>query len=254
MVESLAYPPQLDQAQLNDGLLNQAQSNAQSNQARLTWQPSLLDGGLEAGFDGACGQPDARPDADFSSLVRHRLDDCCWVDHAPGWLAGTDSLFEQLLASGAFRQRERWMYERMVDEPRLVAPWPLDQLPPAIGAARSLLCHRYGVEFDSVLVNLYRDGRDSVAWHGDTVRKAQSHPMVVTISLGARRRFLLRPRGGGTSVRWLLGPGDLVVMGGRSQHDWEHCVPKMALAGPRASVTMRHSQPPATPTDDGSRR
>jgi alkylated DNA repair dioxygenase AlkB len=69
----------------------------------------------------------------------------------------------------------------------------------------------------------------------------------VTISLGARRRFLLRPRGGGTSARWLLGPGDLVVMGGRSQHDWEHCVPKMAVAGPRASVTMRHSQSPAIP-------
>lgn len=222
---------------------------------QLNWQPSLLDSGFEGGFDDACGQPAERPDASFASLVRHRLDDCCWVDHAPGWLAGTDSLFERLLTSGAFRQRERWMYERMVDEPRLVAPWPLDQLPPAIGTARTLLSHRYGVEFDSVLVNLYRDGLDSVAWHGDTVRKTQANPMVVTISLGARRRFLLRPRGGGTSLRWLLGPGDLVVMGGRSQHDWEHCVPKMALAGPRASVTMRHSQPPAraTRSDDGSR-
>ena len=214
---------------------------------RLTWQPSLLDGGPEGGCDGDGdgGRPIARPDVDFTSLVRHQLDACCWVDHAPGWLRGTDSLFEELLASGAFRQRERWMYERMVDEPRLVAPWPLDQLPPEIDTARRLLCRRYAVEFDSVLVNLYRDGRDSVAWHGDTVRKVQSHPMVVTISLGARRRFLLRPRGGGTSVRWFLGPGDLVVMGGRSQHDWEHCVPKMAVAGPRASVTMRHGQQPA---------
>lgn len=207
------------------------------------WQPSLLDGGLEAGCDGGDRRP-VRPDAGFASLVRHQLDDCCWVDHARNWLTGTDSLFEEVLTSGAFRQRERWMYERMVDEPRLVAPWRLDALPPAIDTARRLLSERYRVEFDSVLVNLYRDGRDSVAWHGDTVRKRQSHPMVVTISLGACRRFLLRPRGGGTSVRWLLGPGDLVVMGGRSQHDWEHCVPKMAVAGPRASVTMRHSQPP----------
>jgi hypothetical protein len=204
----------------------------------------LLDGGMASASDGS-GSQARQPDAGFASLVRHQLDECCWVDHARGWLTGTDSLFEEVLASGAFRQRERWMYERMVDEPRLVAPWPLESLPPAIDTARRLLSQRYRVEFDSVLVNLYRDGRDSVAWHGDTVRKRQSHPMVVTISLGACRRFLLRPRGGGTSMRWLLGPGDLVVMGGRSQHDWEHCVPKMALAGPRVSITMRHSQPPA---------
>jgi hypothetical protein len=220
----------------------------------LAWQPSLLDGEGLGGqglggqglggqrFEGSGARFSGGPDPGFGSLVRHQLDDCCWIDHAAGWLRASDSLFEQLLRSGAFRQRERWMYERMVDEPRLVAPWPLDQLPPVIDIARRLLSGRYGVEFDSVLVNLYRDGRDSVAWHGDTVRKTQTHPMVVTISLGARRRFLLRPRGGGTSRRWLLGPGDLVVMGGRSQHDWEHCVPKMAVAGPRASVTMRHSQ------------
>jgi hypothetical protein len=226
MVESLTCPPRAGQLQ-----------------SAVNWQPSLLDGGLEARPDGS-GAP-GTPDEGFASLVRHQLDECCWVDHARSWLTGTDSLFEELLSSGAFRQRERWMYERMVDEPRLVAPLPMEGLPPLIDTARRLLSQRYRVEFDSVLVNLYRDGRDSVAWHGDTVRKRQSHPMVVTISLGACRRFLLRPRGGGTSVRWLLGPGDLVVMGGRSQHDWEHCVPKMAVAGPRASVTMRHSQPPA---------
>ena len=202
----------------------------------LAWQPSLLDGDL-------CGRSAAAPDPAFATLVRRRLDDCCWVDHASGWLAGADLLFAEVLAHGPFRQRERWMYDRVVDEPRLVAPWPLDRLPRAVAVARQLLSQRYARDFDSVLVNLYRDGQDSVAWHGDTIRHTHRQPAVVTLSLGARRRFLLRPRGGGPSLRWLLGPGDLVVMGGRSQHDWEHCVPKMAAAGPRVSVTMRHSDP-----------
>jgi alkylated DNA repair dioxygenase AlkB len=95
-----------------------------------------------------------------------------------------------------------------------------------------------------VLVNLYRDGRDGVAWHGDTVRKRMPQSVVVTVALGERRRFLLRPGSSGPpTVRLLSGHGDLVVMGGRCQSDWQHTVPKESRAGSRMSVTMRHSQP-----------
>ena len=115
-----------------------------------------------------------------------------------------------------------------------------------------LLSRRYTVEFDSVWVNLYRDGQDSVAWHGDTNRLTMEMPMVATVSLGARRRFLLRERGSSRIAHELRpGAGDLVVMGGRCQHDWEHTVPKTAeRVGPRMSVTIRHSRPHGV-SDDG---
>lgn len=205
----------------------------------LDWQRSLLD-------DGA-----VRPDPGFCGLRRHRLDATAWVEHVPGWLAGSEQLFEELLATGRWRQREREMYGRMLPEPRLTAwfPWEPDSgvpLPPVLEDVRAVLSTRYRVTFDSVLVNLYRDGRDSVAWHRDRVHRVLAEPMVATVSLGARRRFLLRPRGGGASLLSLdLGAGDLVVMGGTCQQGFEHTVPKVAAAGPRMSVTIRHSQVPS---------
>ena len=215
----------------------------------LAWQESLFDGGP------------AEPAASFPGLVRTELDDRSWVDHCPGWLRGSDRLFEHLLATGEWRQRERWMYEKKVPEPRLTAGWPvpapgedhedddrgadLSATPEVLGEMAALLSGRYGVTFDSVWVNLYRDGNDSVAWHGDTNRKRQTNPFVVTVSLGARRQFVMRPRGTTRiSHRFEPGPGDLIVMGGACQHDWEHCVPKTRRpVGPRMSVTIRHSKP-----------
>ena len=111
-----------------------------------------------------------------------------------------------------------------------------------------------GVAFDRVWVNLYRDGQDSVAWHPDRNGRVHRDPLVATVSLGARRKFQLRPRGGGR-IALVLEPGcgDLVVMGGACQHDWEHCVPKTARAvGPRMSVTIRHST--GTPFNPSSPR
>ena len=104
---------------------------------------------------------------------------------------------------------------------------------------------RYGVDVDSCLVNLYRDGHDAVAWHGDTVRKLMPTPHVFTVSLGVRRRFELRHRRGGPVVRtYLPGEGDLIVMGGRTQHEWLHAVPRdRRVSGARMSVTFRHSRP-----------
>jgi alkylated DNA repair dioxygenase AlkB len=188
------------------------------------------------------GADEPRPDRAFPTLVRHDLDERSWVDHAPGWLAGADALFTDLVEHAPWKQRERWMYERKVPEPRLTAAYDGLDLPPALEDIRAALSARYDVAFDSVFLNLYRDGKDSVAWHGDRVARTVHHPLVATVSLGHPRRFLLRPKGGGPSVRFEPGPGDLIVMGGACQTEWDHTVPKVVTAGPRISVTVRHSR------------
>ena len=136
------------------------------------------------------------------------------------------------------------MYEGRVLEPRLTAPWSLGSGAPleprVLEKMRLSLSHRYGVELDSVGFNLYRDGRDSVAWHSDKIRASIAEPVVVLVSLGEPRRFLLRPKGGGRSMRFDLGRGDLLVTGGKAQREREHCVPKVARAGPRISLAFRH--------------
>lgn len=197
----------------------------------LTWQASLF-GEEPAGLT-------------FDRVERIQLDAHSWLEIVRGWLPGHDELFAELLRDAPWQQRERRMYDQTVLEPRLVAGWGADELPalpPRLAEVRAAVGARYRVEFDSVLVNLYRDGRDGVAWHGDTVRKRMPEAVVVTVGLGERRRFLLR-RGtsGPPSHRLESGEGDLIVMGGRCQHDWQHTVPKAAKAGARMSVTMRHS-------------
>jgi alkylated DNA repair dioxygenase AlkB len=206
----------------------------------LAWQPTLDELG-------------PAPDLSFARLERHELDARSWVDVVPGWLHHHDELFVELRSSLRWEQRQRRMYDRVVEEPRLVAGWRGDELhdlPPRVEQARAVLSARYAVDLDSVLVNLYRDGRDAVAWHGDTVRKSLPLTVVMTVSLGHRRRFRVRPRGGGAAVLELHpGEGDLVVMGGRMQHDYEHTVPReRVVGGARMSVTMRHSRPVSAPT------
>jgi alkylated DNA repair dioxygenase AlkB len=201
----------------------------------LAWQPSLLDGG------------EPRLDVSYRGLRRIVLDERSWVDYCPGWLAGSDRVFELLSSHARWQQRTVTMWEKEVLEPRLTAGWSTDAtaVPPILREMCRLLSERYAVGFDSVWVNLYRDGQDSVAWHGDRNRHVMAAPMVATVSLGARRRFLLRPRGSSKIAHELRpGAGDLVVMGGACQQEWEHTVPKTAQpVGPRMSVTIRHSQP-----------
>jgi alkylated DNA repair dioxygenase AlkB len=198
------------------------------------WQPSLLD---EA----------AAPSVDeqFSSLARVDLDAQSWVEYAPGWLAGADELFAELLTSTKWGQRTRTMFDKRVIEPRLTSSWraasgePLE--PPVLEEMRRLLSARYGVDLDSMGMNLYRDGRDSVAWHGDRIAREIEEPIVALVSLGHPRKFLLRPKGGGRSRPFELGRGDLLVTGGRTQRLWQHSVPKVAnAAGPRISLAFRH--------------
>ena len=139
------------------------------------------------------------------------------------------------------------MYDKLIDVPRLLcfveegAPLP----DPVLGEAFRALNSHYGLElgepFRTAGLCLYRDGRDSVAWHGDTTgRGRREDTMVAILSLGAPRALLLRPRGGGPSRRYELGHGDLLVMGGSCQRTWEHAVPKTSQAvGPRISVQFR---------------
>lgn len=193
------------------------------------WQASLL-----------AGRDEPHPDPTFVGLVRTELGRGAWVDHLPGWMRGADALFEQLLEKAPWRGHDRTMYGTRLAEPRLRARY--DSIGPVgpLQEAALLLSERYGVTFDSVGLNLYRDGRDSVAWHGDRIPRDLPEPLVATVSLGTARRFLLRPKGGGSSVRITPSSGDLLVMGGTCQRTWQHTVPKVAAAGPRISVTFRH--------------
>jgi alkylated DNA repair dioxygenase AlkB len=198
----------------------------------LDWQASLLGDGKPA-FDQR-----------FTGVVRHELTDGAWVDEARGWVTGANGLFERLLAGTPWRQRDIWMYERRVPEPRLTHRWHLhdDDPPlPILRAMATTLSERYGVVFTQVGTNLYRDGSDSVAWHGDRVARELPEATVAVLSLGAPRPFRLRPKGGGTSIGFLPGPGDLLVMGGSCQRTWDHAVPKVSSAAPRMSVQFRHA-------------
>ena len=180
------------------------------------------------------------PDPSFSAVARTDLGRGAWVDHQPGWLRGSDDLLVEVVARMPWRQRERPMYERLLPEPRLTAWLPVEaaELAAPFPDVAWILAERYGRPILTVGFNWYRDGRDSVAWHGDRVRRP-GDALVAIVSLGARRPFLLRPGGGGPSRRFDLGRGDLLVMGGTCQATWQHCVPKVALAGPRVSVTFR---------------
>ena len=182
------------------------------------------------------------------SVRRVPLSRGAWVDVRPGWLAGSGEVFARLAEAVPWRAERRHMYDRVVDVPRLLCFYGEDQaLPdPVLTAALRALNAHYGAElgelFRTAGLCLYRDGRDSVAWHGDrTGRGSREDTMVAILSLGAPRAFLLRPRGGGgPSRRYEIGHGDLLVMGGSCQRTWEHAVPKTAQAvGPRISVQFR---------------
>lgn len=185
-------------------------------------------------------------DERFGAAERIDLDGGSWLEYAPGWLAGADSLFDRVVDAVELRQRTNIaMYDSVVDEPRLTAWWHAAEHGPEpvelLGQLRQLVTDRYLRPFDSIGFNLYRDGDDSVAWHGDRHRRRVTDPVVAILSVGEPRPFKLRPRGGGASRSWNLGGGDLFVMGGACQHDWEHCVPKIRRpVGPRLSITFRH--------------
>ena len=169
-----------------------------------------------------------------------------WVDVRRDWLHDPDAVFTALVERVPWRAERREMYDAVVDVPRLVHTYLADDpLPhPALVRARADLSAHYLPELGEPFVTAgccyYRDGRDSVAWHGDTIGRGRAEDtMVAIVSVGDPRRLLLRPRGGGSSIALTMGHGDLVVMGGSCQRTWEHAVPKVAHAGPRISVQFR---------------
>jgi len=190
---------------------------------------------------------DAAPAMLDASVRRTELGHGAWLDVRTSWLAGADALFDRLVQIVPWHAERRQMYERVVDVPRLLCFYDEgDALPdPALDAAKAALDAHYGGELGEPFLTaglcLYRDGRDSVAWHGDTIGRGRTHDtMVAIISVGAPRTLALRPRGGGPSLRYELGHGDLIVMGGSCQRTWEHAVPKTArTVGPRISIQFR---------------
>lgn len=195
-------------------------------------QPSLFDDGALA------------IDRTFASARRVPLDEHSWVEHVPGWLSGSLELFEDLLSADGWQQRDRRMYDEVVAEPRLTIDLPdLGSGPaPMLRTIAEALSDRYDVHYDGLWMNLYRDHRDSTGWHGDAASCKRTECVVPVLSLGADRRFLLRPTTGGASTVLRPVSGDLVVMGGRCQTDWRHSVPKQAApSGPRISVNYRAS-------------
>jgi alkylated DNA repair dioxygenase AlkB len=196
-----------------------------------TFQAHLFGGGMPT------------PDPTFRQARRQWLDDQSWLEIVPGWLAGADALYQELVECLPWDQRRVPMYDRVVDEPRLTWWWQEGAHaagPSVLHELRLLISIRFGVVFDSIGCNLYRSGRDSVAWHRDRVATTTDEPVIVLLTLGGTRPFIVRPLGGGPSLALRPAAGDLVVMGGRAQLDWEHCVPKVAHAEPRLSVVFRH--------------
>jgi len=183
--------------------------------------------------------PDVAFDARFTSLVRRELSDGAWVDYAPSWVTGHDALFDRLEQSLAWRTEDRKMYDRVVTTPRLLASVPREGI---VEEMRRRLSQRYGEEFVRTTAALYRDGNDSVAFHGDTTARDMDVALVATVSLGQPRKFGLKHAEGGATIWYQLGRGDLIVMGGTCQRTWRHGIPKTAHApGPRIAIMFRPS-------------
>ena len=197
-------------------------------------------------FQGSLFEAPGRGVRCLADLERRILSAGAWVDVHRAWVPDADEAFAALVAEVPWRAEQRQMYDRLVDVPRLVHTYaggePLPH--PVLEEAREALSAHYAPELGEPFVTAgccyYRDGRDSVAWHGDTIGRGRTQDtMVAIVSFGDPRRLALRPRGGGESIAIEMAHGDLVVMGGSCQRTWEHGVPKVAHAGPRISVQFR---------------
>jgi alkylated DNA repair dioxygenase AlkB len=208
-------------------------------------------GPLEAGQLGLFDGEQTAFDRTFTTARRTRLDAGSWVEFVPGWLVGTRDVFSTLLHSAHWEQRDRWMYDQMVLEPRLTAQYPdVAGAPQPLPEIASVLSQHYGLVYYGVWLNLYRDNRDSTSWHGDTGARRREEAIVAVLSLGSARRFLLRPRAGGRSTTLIPASGDLVVMGGRCQRDWQHCVPKQSQSA-AARISVNFQSTPASDAEPG---
>jgi alkylated DNA repair dioxygenase AlkB len=184
-------------------------------------------------------------DASFATARRTALDAHSWVEVVPGWITGSRTLFTALEASVPWKQHHRELFEQTFLEPRLTAEYrSLRHVPhQALIDAAAALSKHYGVVYDSLWMNLYRNGQDSTGWHRDRFSCRRPDCVVPVLTLGARRQFLLKPRSGGRSIGFTPASGDLIVMGGRCQKDWVHGVPKSpGMLEPRISVNFQSSE------------
>ncbi len=182
-------------------------------------------------------------DARFTTAKRTAIDAHSWIDVVPGWMAGSHVLLEKLASSEPWLQRDRRLFDQTFREPRLTAEHQdLCNAPEALRDAAQALSRHYEIEYDSLWLNLYRDGHDSTGWHRDRFSCRRSECIVPVLTLGARRRFLVKPRAGDNSITFKPGSGDLIVMGGRCQEDWLHGVPKeLGVTERRISVNFQSS-------------
>ncbi len=221
----------------------------------VDFQASLLealDPGSAAGGTGPAGDGAPRLGAldGHAGVLRHRLTAGAWVDVRPGWVTDADGLFASLVRDVPWKAERRQMYDRVVDVPRLLKFYDASEPLPhdALAQARDRLSRHYagelGEPFTTAGLCYYRDGRDSVTWHGDRIGRSNTQDtMVAIVSLGDARRLSLRPRPGyatGSAVSFLVGHGDLLVMGGSCQRTWEHAILKSSRpVGPRVSIQFR---------------
>jgi alkylated DNA repair dioxygenase AlkB len=185
-------------------------------------------------------------DETFTTATRIQLDETSWVDHVQGWLTGDEELMETLMREASWEQRSRWMYTRMVTEPRLTAEYPViaDAPQPFLHDLARILSDHYQQPYRRLWMNWYRDNNDGTGWHADRPQNELDTTVIPVLSLGASRRFLIRPADGGPSTPIVTHGGDLVVMGGRCQKDYVHMVPKQKqAAGPRLSLNFSTAIP-----------
>lgn len=205
-------------------------------------QPSLFSLGGAEDFDLARTEGlRVAVDPTFGTAERIPLDETSWIDHVHGWLTGDDELLRYLLEHADWEQRSRWMYDRRVEEPRLTAEYPVipDAPHPVLHYVTEALAVHYRQKYSRLWMNWYRDNNDGTGWHADRPVNTLDTAVVPVLSLGATRRFLIKPNAGGRSTVIVTHGGDLVVMGGRSQKDFKHSVPKQTTpAGARVSLNF----------------
>ncbi len=191
-------------------------------------------------FDDDESQTPAINIASFETATEHRLDQHSWITYVPGLLTGNQRLLSELTTLDVWEQRRRWMFDRMVDEPRLTGEYvDLRTAPTLLAELAASLQERLGVPYDRIWMNWYRDHNDGAGWHADRPAHRAATATVPVLSLGAPRRFLVRQIGGGPSTVFTPAGGDLIIMRGRCQRDWQHCVPKQrAPAGARISLNF----------------
>jgi alkylated DNA repair dioxygenase AlkB len=202
-----------------------------------TEEPTLFD-------DVTTFEPTAMHTDAFAAATDHVLDDESWITHVHGFLSGHEDLMKQLSELDGWEQRRRWMYDRVVDEPRLTREYrDLSTAPQLLVDIANALSDHCGVRYDGLWMNWYRDHRDSTSWHADRPANEPATAVVPVLSLGAPRRFLIRSTGGGPSTTFTPLAGDVLIMRGRCQRDWRHSVPKQTRpAGARISLNFSSTQ------------